>query len=86
MDDWADYMIEHNKLREYQAQWNHSSLDGLPGLKVARRDRGEVLWVGDLKAWSRRVVGQREAVLVGVVVGMVVYSVLQALIFRERMS
>ena len=84
MDDWAEYMIEHNKLRDYQAQWNHNSLDGLPGLKVARRDRGEVLWVGDLKARVRRLAGQREALLVGVVMGMVLYSVLQALIFRER--
>lgn len=86
MGEWADYMIEHNKLRDYQAKWNSGSLDGLPGLKAARRDQGEVLWVGDLKARIRRLAGQREAMLVGVVIGMVIFGVLQALIFRERKS
>ena len=58
------------KLQEYQTQFNGKSLDGLPGLKVCRRDNGERLWAGDAKAWARRVDAQREGLFAGFVVGI----------------
>ena len=65
-------MIEKDALREYQAEKNASSLDGCPGLRSAIRERGD--WVGLelLKARVRRIKGQREAVAVGVVIGVLV--------------
>ena len=38
------------ELREYQKENNSVSMDGLPGLRAARKDMGEVLWYGDMKA------------------------------------
>ncbi|MCJ1238683.1 hypothetical protein MMC14_006674 [Varicellaria rhodocarpa] len=72
LEQWSVKMTSNNKMRGYQAQNNGSSLDGLPGLKAARRDRGErFLWVGDAKAWWRKVVlGGWEGVLLGMVMGL----------------
>ncbi|MCJ1340840.1 hypothetical protein MMC09_006136 [Bachmanniomyces sp. S44760] len=72
MSRWASKKLQSNSLHTYQADNNADSLDGLPGLKSARREKGEVLWWGDLKAWVRRVRGQWEAVVVGMVLGMLV--------------
>lgn len=48
---------------------NTRSLDGLPGLKSARRERGEWVLLGDSAAAARRIARQREALLVGVLLG-----------------
>jgi len=39
---------------DYRANWNRRSLDGLPGLRVARKDFGESLWLGDVSAQVRK--------------------------------
>ena len=39
---------------DYQKNNNFNSLDGLPGLRAARKSRGEMLWVGDAQNWLRR--------------------------------
>ena len=39
-------------------EWNSNSLDDLTGLKVARKDRGERLWVGDMRASVIRMLAQ----------------------------
>lgn len=72
MGHWASKMINKNELQKYQAQWNADSLDALPGLSVARRDRGEMLWLTGLKARGRRIMGQREGLAWGVVAGVLV--------------
>ena len=46
---WAGKQISAGRLRAYQRDNNYSSLDGLPGLRVARKDKGERLWYGDVK-------------------------------------
>ncbi len=51
---WAGKQISAGRLRDYQRDNNHESLDGLPGLRVARKDRGERLWYSDLKAKVRK--------------------------------
>lgn len=70
MGHWARRKIETDSLLEYRANNNASSLDGCPGLRSAMRERGD--WVGLtlLKARVRRLGGQREAVVVGVVMGV----------------
>ncbi|MCJ1404364.1 hypothetical protein MMC11_007589 [Xylographa trunciseda] len=72
MSSFARKLTAKHALRAYQAKYNDRSLDGLPGLRVCRRDVGERLWLMDGKVWARRVGAQWEGVLVGVVVGWVV--------------
>jgi len=72
MGHWASKMIDKNELQNYQAKWNAESLDGLPGLSVARRDRGQRLWVTGLKARAKRVLGQREGLAWGLLWGALV--------------
>lgn len=69
---WTSKKIEKNELQKYQSEWNADSLDGLPGLSVARRDRGEILWLTGLKAGGRRILGQREGLAWGFVAGVLV--------------
>lgn len=40
--------------REYQVGNNCESLDGLPGLRAARKSRGDFLLLGDMQNWLRR--------------------------------
>ncbi|RPB06031.1 hypothetical protein L873DRAFT_1756419 [Choiromyces venosus 120613-1] len=68
---WAENQIEKGSLKTYQAEWNSSSLDGLPGLRSARREKGErALWVGDLVVRVKRVGCEWEGLLVGLGVGI----------------
>ncbi len=72
MGRWARKKIETDSLGEYQAEKNARSLDGCPGLRSAMRERGDWVWLVLLMAWVRRMRGQREAMGVGAVIGMVV--------------
>ena len=74
---WVSKKIEKNKLHAYQAEWNANSLDGLTGLCAARRDAGERLWVTETMAYIRRISAQREAVLVGIGIGVLLILALQ---------
>lgn len=68
---WASKMVDKGEMEAYQAIWNVDSLDGLTGLKLARRAKGErFLWLGDLGAWSRKVMGMKDAVGFGMVIGL----------------
>ncbi|KAI9673068.1 MAG: hypothetical protein M1829_004382 [Trizodia sp. TS-e1964] len=49
----------------YQREWNARSLDGLGGMRVARRGLGRWLWLDDVRAWAGRVVRQWEGGVVG---------------------
>lgn len=69
MGHWASVKIEKNQLHAYQRDWNANSLDGLTGLRVARRDAGERLWVTETTAHVRRVAAQKEALVVGIGIG-----------------
>ena len=65
MGHWASKHIEKKTLREYQTKNNAYSLDGLPGLRVAIRDRGEsVLWAR-FRSWREKIGKQREAFWLG---------------------
>jgi hypothetical protein len=71
MGHWASKRIAANTLHEYQKVWNYDSLDGLPGIKAARRAKGETLWVTDLQAWLKRVMAQQEAIAFGFVLATI---------------
>jgi len=73
--DRARWRAKHGKVLSYQVEVNLDSLDGLPGLRAARRANGEWLWVGDTRAWARRVAAQREGLLVGFLLAMMLWSV-----------
>ncbi|KAI9732383.1 MAG: hypothetical protein M1834_001591 [Cirrosporium novae-zelandiae] len=61
MGHWASKKVATNQLHAYQAEWNHDSLDGLTGLKTARRDHGEkVLWVKDAEVVVRGALGRKD--------------------------
>ena len=54
MGHWASKKMEKGELEEYQRDWNYDSLDGLTGMRAARRQRGERMWIGDARTWIRR--------------------------------
>lgn len=78
MGHWASVKIEKNQLHAYQKEWNANSLDGLTGLRVARRDAGERLWVTESTAHVRRIAAQKEALLVGIGIGLLLILVVQS--------
>ena len=61
---WAGKQISAGTLHEYQAKNNNSSLDGLPGLRAARKDKGERMWYRDMKVKLRRPDGPWQTVFV----------------------
>lgn len=79
MGHWASNKVEKNELHAYQREWNAKSLDGLNGLRAARRDLGERLWLADRKASLMRVLAQREALMAGILIGVL-------LAFLSRLS
>lgn len=68
---WAANQVEKNELLPYQQANNSRSLDGLTGLRTARRGNGERLWLGESNAWVKRILAQRESLFVGVFGGIV---------------
>ncbi|KAG6056473.1 hypothetical protein E4U17_002172 [Claviceps sp. LM77 group G4] len=67
LDKALEKSANKNTIRSYQRAHNVASLDGLPGLRASRRDAGERLWLGDLRAWTARRACEREAMAVGFV-------------------
>ena len=77
MGHWASHQIENNTLLEYQAQNNSSSLDGCPGMRSAMREHGDRVWLVLTKAEARRIIAQKKAVFVGLIMGIVLVLALQ---------
>jgi hypothetical protein len=76
MDNWARKTLEKQELADYQKQYNHRSLDGLPGMMSARRSHDENIALEDTKAWFRKVSRQQDAVALGVGLGVVLMLLL----------
>ena len=74
---WASKKVEKDELRAYRAIWNLDSLDGLPGLRSAMRDSGRSFWVMEMKATLGRIGAQREALGLGILVGVLMTILLQ---------
>jgi len=59
------------KMSEYRAKNNSRSLDGLPGLRIARIDKGERVWLDGMESAYRQLVAQRQGILFGFVMALV---------------
>ncbi len=77
---WSRKKVENNELLDYQAEYNSSSIDGCPGMRAAMRDHGDIVWLTLARARVRRIVVQKEALTVGVALGMVLLLVLGMLL------
>lgn len=51
MGHWAGRKVETNTLTKWWIDYNSDSIDGLPGMRVSRRLRGDSLLLGDMKFW-----------------------------------
>ncbi|KAM5342973.1 hypothetical protein ACJ41O_013939 [Fusarium nematophilum] len=78
MDIWVKKRVDSNTLQDYHNETNVLSMDGLPGLKAARRGVGERLWITDAKARARRILAHGEAIAVGFIVAVLLYVVMIA--------
>ena len=77
MGHWSRNKIEKNELLEWQAYYNSSSIDGCPGMRSAMRDHGDRVWFVLIRARVRRLLAQKEALSVGLCVGVVLVLVFQ---------
>ena len=68
---WAGKQIAAGTLQEYQARNNNSSLDGLPGLRAARKDQGERMWYRDTQVKLRKANGPWQMVLVALLTALI---------------
>ncbi|EEQ89539.1 hypothetical protein RJZ56_007457 [Blastomyces dermatitidis] len=77
MGHWASNKIAKNELHAYQVKMNSDSLDGLPGLRAAMRERAagnllRTMWV-DVRIWGCR--NRRVIEMVGVMLMSVLMTV-----------
>ncbi len=79
---WSRKKIENNQLLEYQAENNFSSLDGCPGMRAAMRDHGDIVWLTMARARARRIAAQKEALIVGIALGMV-FLLISEMLLRQ---
>ncbi|KAL2114747.1 hypothetical protein VUR80DRAFT_57 [Thermomyces stellatus] len=75
LDRYCAKLEKKGEMAAYQAEHNARSLDGLPGLKTARRDAGEVLLWGEVKCRVRRVFEEKVSVCVGFLLAILLYLV-----------
>lgn len=51
---WGKKQVSAGTMNDYRAKMNSRSLDGLPGLRRARKDHGEMLFLRDVEAQVRK--------------------------------
>ncbi|KFH46770.1 hypothetical protein ACRE_024660 [Hapsidospora chrysogenum ATCC 11550] len=73
LDKWNGTKVENGKLFEYHRETNVCSMDGLPGLRTARRDVGQRLFLVDAHAWARRVAAEKSGLAVGFGIAILLY-------------
>lgn len=70
LEKWLVNKIDKKSLDQYVATFNTKSLDGLPGLRIARKWNGErYLWIEDARFWMKKKFGYPEAILLGIFIG-----------------
>jgi hypothetical protein len=67
---FAKKTVDQGLMEWYQQQANLRSLDGLGGLKAARRGKGENMRLQDARIWIRRILRQWDAMLVGALIAL----------------
>lgn len=75
LDKWASSKVEEKKLIEYRCRNNVYSMDGLPGLRSARRDAGQQMLFEDARVWAGKVAAEKEALAVGFGMAVLLYFV-----------
>ncbi|KFA62322.1 hypothetical protein S40285_06367 [Stachybotrys chlorohalonatus IBT 40285] len=75
LDKWASHQATTNQMLDYQAQSNATSIDGLPGLKTARRSVSQWLWLEEAKAKARNVLAEKEALAAGFSLAVFLYCI-----------
>ena len=83
---WSRKKIENNQLLDYQAENNSSSIDGSPGMRAAMRDHGDVVWLTLVRARLRRIAAQKEALIVGIALGIVLLLISEMLVRQLGVS
>lgn len=68
MGVWPPKVLEQDMMLGWQQECSFKSLDGLTGLRSARRARGEWMMLEVFEAWQRRVGRQWDALLVGMLI------------------
>ena len=76
LHQWALGQVKQGTLQAYQAKNNARSLDGLGGLKSARRTKGETIWAENVEIWFRRVTRQWDALLAGALIALIAMRLL----------
>ena len=74
---FAKKTVEGGHMEWYQQQANCRSLDGLGGLRAARRGRGDNMIVQDGLTWMRRILRQWDAMIVGALVMLFVMGLVR---------
>ncbi|TEA13797.1 Pyridoxamine 5'-phosphate oxidase family protein ustO [Colletotrichum sidae] len=67
---------DNNTLHKYQMETNLASIDGLPGLRAARKDAGQVLWLADVKARAANAAQEKDGILLGILIAVFLYGIL----------
>lgn len=74
---FAKKTVDQGLMEWYQQQANMRSLDGLAGLRAARRGKGETLYLQDALIWFRRILRQWDAMLVGALIALFALAALR---------
>ena len=75
LDRYSDQQERKGTMASYQAEHNARSLDGLPGLRAARKDMGETLLWGDMRSRVGRLWEEKISVCIGFLLAVLVYLV-----------
>ncbi|KAL2759616.1 hypothetical protein ACRALDRAFT_1067620 [Sodiomyces alcalophilus JCM 7366] len=74
LDDYWRRRKGEPAITEYQIRKNLTSLDGLPGLRKARKAAGQSIWFTDLKARGRRALAEKDGMILGALLVVFLYG------------
>jgi hypothetical protein len=79
LDQQAGGKVEDKEVQAYHRKTNVYSIDGLPGLRAARRGVGQNIMISDMMARLSRLGAEKEAVAVGFAAAMFLFFILVSL-------
>lgn len=68
MDKWSENQLNKGKMLEWNQEWNSKSLDGVPGLRFAIQTSGKLVPIEIAKHWLKRTARQWDAILAGMII------------------
>lgn len=81
LNKWADGMQKQGKLKNYHTKNNRTSMDGLPGLKIARKSSGQWMWLEDIRTLLLRAASESAGILLGLFLGTTIFLTMHKLNF-----